>query len=382
MNRKFLTSELVRRRNKLSFFNYIGILPNPDEILNKSGNSLDSYRKLKYDPHVWSCIQSRKSGIQSLDYTVTGSDTHLEQTKLVEHFLEEINLPSLLRDVLEAVLFGWQPFELVWSEVEYSGRYLLPTKIQAKPQEWFCYDTDGKLCIRAKSGDVTAVPKYKFIVASHEASFTNPYGEALLARCYWAVTFKNGGLRFWVNFMEKYGMPVIIGKYTRGATSDEALKLAQTLSDMHEDAVIVSPSDIDINIAEASRNSSTELYLEMINFCNTEISKALLSQTLTTELKNGSLAAAQTHYKIRREIIAADAKIAESFINSIIKLICDINFSTDIYPKIKFALNDADNTQKLERDLKLASAGVPFKLQYWANTYGIKFTELKDEFGN
>ncbi len=382
MSRKFLTSELVRRRNRLSFFNYIGILPNPDEILNKSGNSLDSYRKLKYDPHVWSCIQSRKSGIQSLDYTVNGSEASIEQTKLIEYFLGEVNLSSLLRDVLEAVLFGWQPFELIWNEVEHSGRYLLPMKIQAKPQEWFCYDTDGKLCIRGKSGGATAVPNHKFAVASHEASFTNPYGEALLARCYWAVTFKNGGLRFWVNFMEKYGMPVIIGKYTRGATSDEALKLAQTLSDMHEDAVIVSPSDIDINIAEASRNSSTELYLEMINFCNTEISKALLSQTLTTELKSGSLAAAQTHYKIRREIIAADSKIAESFINSIIRLICDINFGTGKYPKIKFALNDADNTQKLERDLKLAAAGVPFKLQYWANTYGIKFTELKDKFGN
>jgi phage gp29-like protein len=176
--------------------------------------------------------------------------------------------------------------------------------------------------------------------------------------------------------MEKYGMPILIGKYNRGATKDEAENLAQVLLDMHEDAVIVSPSDIEITLAEATRTSSTDLYLEMINFCNTEISKALLSQTLTTELKNGSLAAAQTHYKIRREIITADAKIAESFINHIIKLIAEINFGEVKSPQIRLTLNDSDNNQKLERDIRLLNAGVPFNLDYWTRTYGLKKEDL------
>lgn len=376
MQRKYLTSELVRRESRLSFFNYIGLLPNPDEILSKTGNSIENYRKLKYDPHVWSCIQSRKSGMQTLDYSILNRNSEPALVALVEQFINDIDLSSLLSDIAESVLYGWQPFELIWSELNSTSRYILPTKILAKPQEWFCYDIKGRLCLKGKHSNPEPVPLFKFVTATHEASYANPYGEALLARCYWAVTFKNGGLRFWVNFMEKYGMPLLIGKYNRGATKDEAENLAKTLADMHEDAVIVSPSDIDISMAEATRNSSTDLYLEMINFCNTEISKALLSQTLTTELKNGSLAAAQTHYKIRREIIAADAKIAEQFINHIIGLIAEINFGNTTAPKIKFALSDADNVQKLDRDIRLMNAGVPFNLEYWAKTYGIKKTDL------
>jgi phage gp29-like protein len=376
MQKKYLTSELVRRENRLSFFNYIGILPNPDEILSKTGNSIENYRKLKYDPHVWSCIQSRKSGLQNLEYALLTDDAEPALIKLIEQFISEINLSSLIADIAESVLYGWQPFELIWDETKSGPRYILPTKIQAKPQEWFCYDTKGRLCLKGKYAEAMPVSRFKFATASHEASYANPYGEALLARCYWAVTFKNGGLRFWVNFMEKYGMPILIGKYNRGATKDEAENLAQTLSDMHEDAVIVSPSDIEISLAEATRTSSTDLYLEMINFCNTEISKALLSQTLTTELKTGSLAAAQTHYKIRREIIIADAKIAESFINHIIKLIAEINFGEVKSPQIRLTLNDSDNNQKLERDIRLFNAGVPFNMDYWTRTYGLKKEDL------
>jgi phage gp29-like protein len=44
------------------------------------------------------------------------------------------------------------------------------------------------------------------------------------------VIFKNGGLKFWVNFSEKYGMPILMGQYNRGATSEEIEKLAQELA--------------------------------------------------------------------------------------------------------------------------------------------------------
>ena len=92
MQKKYLTSELVRRENRLSFFNYIGILPNPDEILNKTGNSIENYRKLKYDPHVWSCIQSRKSGLQNLEYSLLIDDVDPALSKLIEQFISEIYL--------------------------------------------------------------------------------------------------------------------------------------------------------------------------------------------------------------------------------------------------------------------------------------------------
>ncbi|MBI5325034.1 MAG: hypothetical protein HZB41_07165 [Ignavibacteriae bacterium] len=67
MDTKKLTSELITRESYNAMLGYIGLLPNPDKILRNPGKTIESYRQLKNDPHVWSCIQSRKSGLLSLD---------------------------------------------------------------------------------------------------------------------------------------------------------------------------------------------------------------------------------------------------------------------------------------------------------------------------
>lgn len=218
----------------------------------------------------------------------------------------------------------------------------------------------------------------KILNVQYEASYMNPYGHALLAKCYWPITFKNGGLRFWINFMEKYGMPILMGQYTRGASFEESQKLADELANMTEDGVIVAPSDIDIKLHEAMRTSSVNLYKELIKNCNAEVSKAILSQTLTTEIDMGSYAAAKTHFKVRREVVQSDARLVEKAINRLIAYIVDLNFSGGKYPKFRILINDADNMQKVERDLKIARTGnVRFTKKYWMNSYGFKEDEVE-----
>lgn len=355
------------------------MLPNPDKILQRTGKTIEVYRDLKNDPHVWSCIQSRKSGLLSLDYILLPNDAPTLIIKEIESILSDLDMQQIQRDILEAPLFGYQPLEIIWKLTESARKFYIPEKIIAKPQEWFFFDGDGQLRYRIK-GDLkgTPPPPMKILNVQYEASYLNPYGQALLAKCYWPITFKNGGLRFWVNFMEKYGMPILIGQYSRGTSFEESQKLADDLANMTEDSVIVTPSDIDIELKEAVRTSSVDLYKELIKHCNAEISKAILSQTLTTELDMGSYAASMTHFKVRREVILSDIRMVEQTMNQLIKFIINLNFSADTYPKFKILINDADNMQKIDRDLKIAKAGnVKFSKKYWMNSYGFKEDEVE-----
>lgn len=368
--KKLLTQELVTRKNSGKGIPQFGLLPNPDKMFRISGRAYKIMRQLKDDPHVWSCIQSRKSGSLSLEYTFLNDDN-----KEMESIFANFDLQSLLSDILEAPLFGFQPIEIIW---KYDGQYLVPEKAQAKPQEWFYYTNDNKLAYRNVGiNESKILPHEKILNPRYESSYINPYGNALLSKCYWPVTFKSGGMRFWVNFTEKYGMPLLIGKYSRGASQEETQKLAEVLANMSEDTTIVTPSDIDISMYEAARSSSVELYKEMINHCNAEISKAILSQTLTTELSAGSYAAAQTHFRIRREVIASDIKLIENTINQLITYISKFNFKFDEYPRFKLILNESDNSNIVERDTKLASAGLKFTKDYWCKTYGFKPEDIE-----
>ena len=336
MSSKYLTNELVTRQSRFSFQNYLGILPNPDKILSRLGKSIEIYRELKNDPHVWSCIQSRKSGVLSKDFHIEQNNSSNELYDEILRIFDNLDLHKIWRDCLETPLFGFQPLEIIWQFNKITNKYF-PTDLIGKPQEWFAFDIDGNLIFKASSNEnIKKVPDYKFINLTYESTYINPYGESLLAKCYWSVTFKSGGMRFWVNFMEKYGMPIMIGQYTRGATFEESRKLADSLSNIMDDSVIVLPSDINLDIKEAVRNSSVDLYRDLIKQCNAEISKILLSQTLTTELESGSYAAAETHFKVRNDVIENDKKLVEKAMNQLIKYIIDLNFTNKTYPKFVF----------------------------------------------
>lgn len=106
-------------------------------------------------------------------------------------------------------------------------------------------------------------------------------------------------------FTEKYGMPHLIGKHPRGATKAETDSLADMLEEIVQDAIAVIPDDSSVEIQEANKTSSADIYEKLIDKMNSEISKAVLGQTLTTEIgSKGSYAASNTHtWKLDRILL-------------------------------------------------------------------------------
>lgn len=212
----------------------------------------------------------------------------------------------------------------------------------------------------------------KFLCPQSNACYDNPYGERTLSKVFWAVTFKKGGLKFWVVFTEKYGIPHLIGKHPRGASKEETDELADLLEDMVQDAIAVIPDDSSVEIQEANKSSSAEIFEKLIDKMNAEISKAILGQTLTTEIgSSGSYAASNTHMGVRQDIIDADKKLVEKTINQLIQWIYDVNFPNEEAPVFEmFAPEDVDLTLA-QRDKILYDTGVKFTKEYFIKTYGL-----------
>ncbi len=153
------------------------------------------------------------------------------------------------------------------------------------------------------------MPDKKFLLVQHEATYKNPYGVPSLSRCFCPVTFKCGGMKFWVIFSEKYWMPFLVGKHPRGAAQSETDKLADMLEAMVQDAVAVIPDDSSVEIKEAGgKGASADIYAKLLEFCKAEVSIAMLGQNLTTEVSGGSYAAAESHMQVRKDIINANKK--------------------------------------------------------------------------
>src|SRR5574344_2452356 len=368
---KKLSEEIATRKRSINFYSLGTYLPDPDIVLRKQGKDVKVYKELLCDPHVFACIQSRKAGVMSLEWDINrGVDKDKNAEKIVE-VIKKLDINRLINDILDATMYGFQPIEIIWNKID---NLILPTELKAKPVEWFCFDDENQLKFRTKEHYFGEdLPTHKFLCPQSNPRYENPYGERTLSRVFWPVTFKKGGLKFWVVFTEKYGMPHLIGKHPRGATKEETDNLADLLEQMVQDAIAVIPDDSSVEIQEANKSSSAAIFEKLIDKMNAEISKAILGQTLTTEIgSTGSYAASNTHFQVRQDIVDSDKKLVEKTVNQLIRWIYEINFSNQDVPVFEMYQEEDVDLTLSQRDKTLSETGVKFTKEYFIKNYGLE----------
>jgi phage gp29-like protein len=369
---KTLRGELATRNGAVDFYGLGMTLPNPDPVLRKQGKDVTVYQDLLADAHLGGCVKSRKSGVRSLEWAIDRGRARSSQARLIEDVFNSLDLERIINEILDAPLFGYSVLEVMWDKL---GSNVLPVDVVGKPRQWFVFDDQNALrLLRKGNPNGIELPERKFLIAVNEAAYDNPYGVAELSRCFWPITFKKGGLKFWVGFTEKYGMPYLWGKHPRGADPKETEALADMLNAMVTDAIIVTPDDESIQIVESSgKAGSAAIYRELLEFCKTEVAIAILGQNLTTEVKGGSFAAAQSHMSVRADIIETDRRLVESVMNELISWTYEINFqgSGEMPVFTMWQEEDVDKTLA-ERDKLLADTGqIKFTKEYFVRAYGL-----------
>lgn len=354
------------------------LLPNPDVILQKNNETLETYKNFLYDAHVSSCVQSRKAGVLSLNWEINRGGTKSTESEFIEEIFNSLNLRQIISEMLEAPLFGFKPIEIYWSEVD--GK-IVPKELKGKPSWWFEFDSINMLRFKDRHKfNGVLLPNKKFLLLQHNATYDNPYGESILAKCYYPVIFKKGGMKLWSVFTQKYGMPFLHGKIGLGKGQEEAYELFNVLEKLQQDGIAVTEEEVNIEIIESSKTSSADVYKNLLHFCNAEISKAILSQTLTTEQGDtGSYAMSQTHLQVRKDVVDSDKQLVEYWLNKLIQWIIEFNFeSVSEMPRfVMYEEQDVDMTLA-QRDQTLSSTGqVKFTKEYFKRNYGFKDDEIE-----
>ncbi|HHU4645621.1 TPA: DUF935 domain-containing protein [Escherichia coli] len=332
-------------------------LPNPDPILKAQGRDIRIYRELRTDPLVGGCIRRRKAALKSLERGLERGHASARVFRFIRDMLDDLDLSRIIGEMSDAVLYGYQPCEIMWGR---SVRSWAVTDIVGKPPEWFQFDTDNCLRFRARDAGVEGelLSPSKFVVPAQDASYDNPYGFPDLSMCFWPVAFKKGGMKFWLRFAEKFGSPWVIGKHPRGANDAEIEKLLDSMEQMVEDAVAAIPDDSSIELRAADgKADSSEVFRELITLSRSEISIALLGQNQTTEA-NSNKASAQAGLEVTADIRDADADIIQAAVNQVIRTVVTLNFGDVPCPVWAMWEQEAIDDTRATRDEKLTRAGL------------------------
>lgn len=329
-----LLQELADHTSDPSFITGLSALPNPDEVLRKAGLTHKVYDQVMTDPHVMAKVIDRRSGMLRREWVVESADDSgpakkaaelcdKALTAMEEH--DEFPLENSLGQIQEAALRGHRALEVKW---QYTAEGFIPEFLRDIPGRRLIHDGVSWRLLTLDEPDMgIAFPDRKILMATHMASTDNPYGEALLSRCYWSYMFKHSGLTWWVTLAEKHGIPWIVGKIGEATDDKTREALLNSLVQLAVDAVSVLPKDADLDIKGLS-GVTPDVHERLIRISNSEMSKVLVGQTLSTEMdqKGGSRAAAETHSGLRDEIVEADSKLVARVMNRLFAWITHINF--------------------------------------------------------
>ena len=120
-----------------------------------------------------------------------------------------------------------------------------------------------------------------------------------------AYLAKNYAMKDWLVFMEVFGMPVRVARYSPGATPEEKSELLRMVKSLGTDAAAIFSKAVDLEIKQTRVPGDVAPYESICHFFNREMSKAWLGQTLTTDTAralNTARGAAEVHDRVRRDI--------------------------------------------------------------------------------
>ena len=301
------------------------------------------------DSRVQSAMRSRSSGLigQPVRFTMPRRFRDDPRAKKClraweAHWPQMTAEPALV-DILEtANSLGNAPGQLLWD----TSKEIWKPYIQSFNARftWYNWIQRSHIAI-TRDGQVAITPgDGHWLLHSPYGSYRGWMRGAIRAVAQWWLA-RNYALRDWARYSERHGFPILLADTPFGADPTDILAYQTQLVGIGQESVLQLPGGpdaakygkYDLRYLEPA-DASWLGFKELINQCNDEITLALLGQNLTTQVKEGSFAAARVHADVKQTIIQADARsLARTVYMQIARPFAAVNFgNADLAPMVEW----------------------------------------------
>lgn len=318
-------------------------------LFSRSGMLIDA---IIGDDRVQSAIGARVGALLGLPEVIEASeeDSGEECASAWKSAWTKCHAPVDQGDVLHDVrsgdlMAGLHVSEIVWDTEDESGLwqpYLKPWHIQH-----IYFDMSRRqLVALSQDGPVPIVPGDGrwFVHASRGVHRGYIHGLVRALALPWLLRCL--ARRDWARYSERHGMPLILAKVPAIADAEDKTRFENDLTTMGTEAVVVLPQGLDgdnfdVDLLEAA-SQSWEGFDRLITRSEMAITLAVMWQNLTTEVKEGSLAAAREHGDVKQTAIELDDRTLADDIQSQIAR-----------PYAMFNFGDARRAPRTRRDVEI-----------------------------
>ena len=265
------------------------------------------------DGHIYAEMSKRKRALLTLDWRVeparNASAAEKALAEEVNEWLQDLEgFEDLLLDALDGIGHGFAAQEIEWGQI---GKLWYPQGFALRPQRWFSTLPHDGNALRLRNGtpEGEELLPFGWVVHTHKAKSGYLVRGGLHRVLAWPYLFKNYSVRDLAEFLEIYGLPLRIGKYTTGASDAEKATLLRAVTEIGHNAAGIIPQGMAIDFAAAAAGSH-DPFEAMIAWCERTQSKAILGGTLTSQAdgKSSTNALGNVHNEVRHDLLVSDAR--------------------------------------------------------------------------
>ena len=255
----------------------------------------DLYTDLLIDGYLFDAIEKRIDAVTDADlsFTIDG--------KKVDQMIDLMDTPEFelfLRDIMLSRFWGISVDECDFT-AGFSFKSIPRKHIRVKTKEIARREEDERGISYADNDQIIQFGQ------------DDDYGILLRAAPY--VIYKRGGFGDWSQFVELFGMPQRIGKYS---SMDEGSRraLIQAFEEAGSAPYLVIPKETEATQTTLSSSGNGALYNDFRQACNEEILITILGQTMTTQ-NGSSFSQSQVHMEVQEKKHRADRRFVERMLN-------------------------------------------------------------------
>lgn len=347
-----------------------------DDLLTKQGAS-DIYLEMQHDPEIRAALTVVTSGLLSRGWELVPHENDDGEMQFVLDVIDEMrgSFDDILDEVLrDRAILGTAIVERVW-KLRPDGRVVYEA-LKPRDPRLYSFDLDEynniKRMLLQVNGEKMEVDPAKFAIFANRPVHGEPWGTSELRGAYRWYWLKKQIVQFWGCYLEKFGMPTVKGVYKTGLPRDGQQELLKVLERIQQETAIVVPDTVDVELLAANVAAHGGGFESAIAYCDKQIAKAIVGQTLTSDegQRVGSMALGRVHQDILDTIIVRQRRTVEEWVDEeIIRPLVDQNYLTRAYPNFVLPLDERDMKSLSDVIFKLVSCEVVNPRESWVREY-------------
>lgn len=308
------------------------------------------YTDTEIDGHLSGAISQLNDAVKQRSFKVVDRKTRKEKPEITE-LLEAEWFKDLMHHALMSRYWGHSLIQL-GDVITVDGRKTI-SHCQLVPREHVVPEF-GLILPEASDEPDKGISYREGKIAQWVIEAGTSHGLGLYLKASPHTISKKNMLAFWDQFGELFGHPIRIAK-TSNPDPKERSRVENMLTQMGAAAWGLFPEGTEIDIKEASRGDAFEVYDKRIVRANSELSKMVLTQTMTMD-DGSSLSQSQVHEKMFKQTVESEADRFRDLVNNrliprLALLGFPINPATDLF-EWDYALEySPDQMNKLEENI-------------------------------